>query len=203
MNSLIKKIEKLKKSKINKQVKNRIKEFERFKNKSNNQWFSELCFCILTANSKAETAIRIQNEIGNNFYTSHKIKQTIKKYKHRFHNNKASYILEARKHKNIKTIIQKEKQPREWLIKNIKGLGYKEASHFLRNIGYKNFAIIDRHILNILTEHKIISKKPKSLTKVKYLEIERKFNELAKKVKLSPAELDLLLWYSKTGKVLK
>ncbi|GAJ17855.1 unnamed protein product, partial [marine sediment metagenome] len=29
---------------------------------------------------------------------------------------------------------------REWVVKNFKGLGYKEASHFLRNIGYKNFA---------------------------------------------------------------
>jgi len=203
MNSLIKEIEKLKKSEIKKQVKTRIKEFESFKNKPNNSWFSELCFCILTANSKAETAIKIQKEIGDNFHISTKIKQIIKKHKHRFYNNKTHYILETRKYKDIKAIIKKEKQPREWLVRNIKGLGYKEASHFLRNIGYKKFAIIDRHILKILEEHKIIKEIPKTITKNKYLEIEKKFNSIANKVKLSPAELDLLLWYSKTGKVLK
>lgn len=203
MNSLIKEVQKLRNSEIKTKINKRLKEFENFKNKSNSEWFSELCFCILTANSKAETAIKIQNEIKNKFHTSPKIKQVIKKHKHRFHNNKTKYILEARKYKNIKTIIKKEKDQREWLVKNIKGLGYKEASHFLRNTGYKNFAIIDRHILNVLIEHKIIKQKPKTINKNFYLQTEKKFKKLADKLKVSPAELDLYLWYSRTGKVLK
>ena len=90
---------------------------------------------------------------------------------------------------------------REWLVKNVKGLGMKEASHFLRNIGFKDLAIIDFHIVDILVENKIINK-PKNLNK-EYIKIEEKLRGIAKKVKLSLAELDLYLWYMETGKVLK
>ncbi|MEM2975891.1 MAG: N-glycosylase, partial [Candidatus Bathyarchaeia archaeon] len=91
---------------------------------------------------------------------------------------------------------------REWLVKNIKGIGYKEASHFLRNIGFTNLAIIDFHILNILTRHKLI-KKPKTLTRKNYLEIEQTLKNIAEKLNLTLAELDLYLWYIETNKILK
>lgn len=91
---------------------------------------------------------------------------------------------------------------REWLVKNIKGLGYKEASHFLRNIGFKNFAIIDFHIINLLVKYDII-KKPRTLTKIKYLEIETILRNIAKNLGVSLAELDLYLWYLETKKILK
>jgi len=91
---------------------------------------------------------------------------------------------------------------REWLVKNIKGLGYKESSHFLRNIGFDNFAIIDFHIVDILVKHNLI-KRPETLTKKRYLEIENILKEIAKKLELSLAELDLYLWYTETGKILK
>ena len=91
---------------------------------------------------------------------------------------------------------------REWIVKNVRGLGYKEASHFLRNIGFDDYAIIDFHIVDILTDHKII-KKPKTLTKGKYLEIEDLLRNLANKTGLTLAELDLYLWYMETGKILK
>jgi N-glycosylase/DNA lyase len=81
-------------------------------------------------------------------------------------------------------------------------LGYKEASHFLRNIGFMDVAIIDRHILNILVEYGLI-KRPKTLSKKNYLEIEKKLEKLAKKTRMSLGELDFYLWYMKTGKVLK
>jgi len=95
-----------------------------------------------------------------------------------------------------------EFEAREWLVRNIKGLGMKESSHFLRNVGYKNLAILDRHILNIMKDEGIIEK-PKSLTRKKYLEIEEKFNKMAKGFNMSPAELDLHMWCMKTGEVLK
>ena len=94
------------------------------------------------------------------------------------------------------------KSLREWLVKNIKGLGYKEASHFLRNIGFDDYAIIDFHIVDLLVKYNIIQK-PKSLTKQKYLEIEEKLRKIAKKTNLTLAELDLYLWYMETGKILK
>ena len=91
---------------------------------------------------------------------------------------------------------------REWLVNNIKGIGYKEASHFLRNIGFDDYAIIDFHIIDILTRYKIIEK-PKYLSKKKYLEIEEILRKIAKQTNLTLAELDLYLWYMETGKILK
>ena len=91
---------------------------------------------------------------------------------------------------------------RTWLIKHIKGFGYKEASHFLRNIGYQDYAIIDSHIIDILVRHAIIDK-PASITKRRYLNIEVILRELADEVGITLAALDLYLWYLETGNILK
>ena len=207
-NNLSKDLQKLKQTKINSQVNSKIQEFKELGKKSNNELFKELCFCILTANYSAEPAIKIQNEINNGFITFTK-SQLVKKLKslgHRFPNKRAEYILEARKHKNsLKKIIrtsQNEFELREWIVENIKGLGFKESSHFLRNIGYENCALIDCHIVDLLVKYKII-KKPKTLTKNKYLEIEQTLAEIAQKSNLTQAKLDLYLWYLETGKILK
>ena len=94
------------------------------------------------------------------------------------------------------------KELREWIVKNIKGLGHKEASHFLRNIGYNGYAIIDFHIIDLLTKFNIITK-PKTLTKRRYIEIEEILGEIAEELNLNLGELDLFMWYMETGKVLK
>lgn len=207
-NKLLKDLQKFTKTKIKLQVTSRIKEFAKFRKKSNNEIFKELCFCILTANYSAEPAIKIQKEIGNGFITLTKsqLAKKLKSLGHRFPNKRAEYILEARKHKNsLRKIIQSSKdefQLREWFAKNVKGLGFKEASHFLRNIGYENLAIIDFHIIDLLVKYKII-KKPKALTPKKYIKIEKTLAEIAQKSNLTQAELDLYLWFMETGKVLK
>ena len=206
--SLINQINELRNSPIKEIVEQRLKEFESFKNKQGEEWFSELCFCLLTANSRASTAMRIQEQIGSKgFLKSPKenISYVIRQNKHRFHNNKARYIVEARKFEHIKAILSKmpELQAREFLVENVKGLGYKEASHFLRNTGSKGLAILDRHILNLMAENDYLKEKPKTLSKKTYLKIEEKFNSLAKYVNMTSAELDLYMWYLKTNKVLK
>ena len=211
MQSLITQIRSLS-PEITQTIDTRLKEFQSFSSKDEKEWFSELCFCILTANSRATTALAIQKELQAQGFlnkSQSEIVNTIIRNKHRFHNNKARYIVEARAHRNIKTIIaeiiKKESitEAREWLVKNVKGLGYKESSHFLRNTGHDDIAILDRHILNLMKEHNIISEVPKPLTKNNYLEIESKFNSLCQEAKMSPARLDLAMWYLKTGEVLK
>lgn len=199
MKKLLSSIEDLKKNKIKNIIDERIKEFKTAGKKSNNEIFKELCFCIMTANFNAEKSIKIQKQINNGFLTlpEKELAAKLKKLGHRFPNTRANYIVEARKHKN--SIKGKS---REWLVKNIKGLGYKEASHFLRNIGCKNLTIIDFHIIDLLVKNNII-KKPKTLTKNKYLEIENKLSNITKKANLNLAELDLYLWYQETGKILK
>ena len=166
-----------------------------------------MCFCLLTANYNAERSIMIQNEIGECFINDSKeaLSEKLKKYGHRFPNARAEYISESKKCKEkLKEIIKfhDKNALREWIVKNVKGLGYKECSHFLRNIGFDDYAIIDFHIIDILVNHKII-KKPKTLTKNKYIEIENVLRKLAAKTNLTLAELDLYLWYMETGKILK
>jgi len=92
---------------------------------------------------------------------------------------------------------------REWLVGNVNGLGWKEASHFLRNIGHRDLAILDRHILKNLTKHGVLRALPATLTPKRYLAIEAKFARFASAVGLTMDELDLLFWSRETGEILK
>jgi len=187
-------------------VRKRISEFMELNGKGNEEWFSEMCFCILTANSSAEMGIKIQNELGSKFLSlsEDELRRELKRLGYRFYNVRARYIVEARRYSNIKDIVQSFKpfEAREWLVKNVKGLGYKEASHFLRNVGYMDFAILDRHILRVMHDYGLIEM-PKSLSRKRYLEIEEVFRDLAVETGLSAGGLDLYIWYMRTGEVLK
>jgi len=207
MDELIKQIESLKDGEIGNLIQKRIDEFKELNKKPNDELFKELCFCILTANFNAEKSIKIQNEIGECFLdnSEEELAKKLKNLGHRYPNARAKYISESRKCKeSLKEVIQfnDKKKLREWIVNNVKGLGYKEASHFLRNIGFDDFAIIDFHIVDILVKHDLI-KRPKTLTKTKYLEIENLLRTIGKKTDLTLAELDLYLWYLETGKILK
>lgn len=210
MTKLINAINILKTSKIKETINKTINEFCQLGKKPIDEIFKELCFCILTANFQAEKSIFIQKEIGNGFLKlpEKKLAELLKKLGHRFPNMRARFIVEARRHiPEIKKSLSSnntEKEKREWLVENIKGIGYKEASHFLRNIGCNNVAIIDFHIIDILDEYGLIKKpKTKTISMKKYFEIENVLHKLAKYVDLNLAELDLYLWYMETGKVLK
>lgn len=208
MKQIIKIIDNLKSSEIRDIVDSRIKEFENLGEKESNELFKELCFCFMTANFSAHRGIEIQNAIQDGFLTfsEKKLAKRLAELGHRFPNARASYVFGARSHKdNIKETLDKlenDIETREWIVKNIKGIGMKEASHFLRNIGYKNLAIIDFHIVDLLVKNDLIEK-PKTLTPKKYIEIENVLNEIAQKTNLSLGELDLYLWYEETGKILK
>jgi len=207
MNDLTNKIINLKNSDISKLVNIRIQEFKELDKKSNDELFKELCFCILTANFNAEKSIKIQKEIGESFLTDSKevLAQKLSGCGHRFPNARASYISESIKCKDsLVDIVQIHDgyALRDWIVENVKGLGYKEASHFLRNVGFEDYAIIDFHIVDLLVDYKLIEK-PKTITKRKYMAIENLLKKLAKKTDLTLAELDLYLWYMETGKILK
>lgn len=208
MKRLLESIESLKNSEVKSLVDARLREFQKIGNASSNEVFKELCFCILTANFNAERSMKVQMEIGDKFLTlpESELAKTLKELGHRYPNTRARYIVDAREHKNLLKEIAKtfhdENELREWLVKNVKGIGYKEASHFLRNIGYTNFAVVDFHIIDVLARHKIIEK-PKVLTRRRYLEIEGLLKKIAERSSLNLAELDLYLWYLETRKILK
>lgn len=208
MRKLINSINQLKCSDIKTVIDSRMEEFKTLGNKNIDSIFRELCFCLLTANFNAARSIRIQDKIGRGFHhiSEKKLAKKLKLLGHRFPNMRAKFICSAREQKDgIKKLFKENTEEivlREWLVKNIKGLGYKEASHFLRNIGKENCAIIDFHIVDLLVAHKLI-KDIKTLSREKYLEIEKLLKQLAKKTGLTLAQLDLYLWYLETGKVLK
>ena len=94
---------------------------------------------------------------------------------------------------------------RDWLAQDrrIKGLGYKEASHFLRNIGFKGYGILDKHVVRSLAEMGVIKSAKPPTSRKSYLETEARMREFADQVGIDFDELDLVLWSMKTGEVLK
>ncbi len=187
------------------QIKQRLEDFREVGKKTDEELFKELCFCLLTPQSKARTsdqAIKRMRKCGVMQEGSvERVRACMTGV--RFKNVKAKRIVKARKLKSsLKELPEDPHQAREWLVKNVKGLGYKEASHFLRNIGYRGLAILDRHILKNLEALGVIEE-PKTLTKKRYLEIEEKMKEFSENIGIPLDELDLLLWSKETGEIFK
>ena len=185
----------------------RRREFESVRG-SEDAVFSELCFCILTANYTAEGGIRMQRALSRDFPAARReeLAAKLKAMGHRFPNKRAEFISEAQRLRGtLCSMLQRfanGPDAREWLVENVKGFGYKEASHFLRNVGFRDVAIIDRHILSYLAANGLVDPK-RALTRRRYLEIELLLSAIAAKLGTTQAELDLYIWYLKTGKVLK
>jgi len=176
--------------------------------------FSELCFCILTANSSATLGIKAQREIGiEGFRTMNvdELSKILSSMGHRFARQRAERIINAREnfHKTLE-LLKDGGDPsnlRDLLSDTcskykVEGFGLKEASHFLRNIGYDDVGIIDRHVFRFLKEKGLIPDY-KTMTRRIYLMAEKALREIAKELNMSMAELDLYIFYTKTRKVLK
>jgi N-glycosylase/DNA lyase len=207
MRNVLKCVNGVQKGEVKNKVERRMGEFRRLGRKSSDALFKELCFCILTANYTAEGGMRIQKEIGDGFLrlSEGQLAKRLKELRYRFPNVRAKYIVEARKHRTElvrNMMLMDEHELRDWLVRNVKGLGYKEASHFLRNVGYGDVAIVDFHIVDFLVGHGMIEK-PKTLTKNRYVEIEDVLRRIAGKSGMNLGELDLYMWYCETGKILK
>lgn len=197
--------------------KKRLKEFkEVWENGTNEDIHLELSFCILTPQSKAINAWKaITNLKENNLIFSGTADELVEYLNIvRFKNNKSRYLVELReqmkdRNGNIITKDFFQKIPdiferREWIVKNVKGMSYKEASHFLRNVGFgQKLAILDRHILKNLVKLEVIDEIPKTLNSKLYLEIEKKLETYCKSVKIPMDEMDLLLWYKEAGTIFK
>lgn len=196
-------------------IEQKLNEFKKnWQTFTNEDILYELIFCLLTPQSKAILCWKavLKLRADNALHNIDNTKKLLKYLKNiRFYNKKAQYIFEAT-HKiltinDLKKFIKNfsyERSCREWFVKNIKGLGYKEASHFLRNIGYsQNLAILDRHILKNLFQLNVINNYHINLTKKNYYEIENKFLELSNFLSIPLNALDLTLWAKETGFVFK
>ncbi|ABV33332.1 MULTISPECIES: N-glycosylase/DNA lyase [Pseudothermotoga] len=199
--------------KIREEAKDLVEErFRQFKNLGLNgteeELFSELSFCVLTANWTAQGGIKAQKLIGKAGFIhldEDELSKKLSELGHRFPKARASYIIKNRKIigqlKQLTTIDPFE--AREWLVNNAIGIGYKEASHFLRNTGVEKLAILDRHVLSLMHRYNIIEEIPKTLTKKRYLIFERLLSFEAEKFGESPGKFDLYLWFFVKKKVEK
>lgn len=193
-------------------IKNRLIDFKKEFEKDDKHVFGELCFCLLTPQSKAKLCWRAIEKLKETGLLYNGDQKQVKAWLGavRFNENKSGYILNARelfpdfKVKQKLIELNDPKEMREWLVKNVKGYGYKEASHFLRNIGFgQNLAILDRHILKNLVKYEVIPEFPKSLTPKLYKEIEEKMSLFSKDVEIPMDELDLVFWSEEAGEVFK
>mgnify|MGYP000963934107 CR=1 FL=1 len=189
-------------------IKLRLLEFKQIKREN---YFYELCFCICTPQSKAKSALQVQNKLQSlDFYNKRfNPVELLNSPLHyiRFHNQKSERLIKAIDYfpdvlaildSNFSTI-----EKRNTLQKVVNGFGMKEASHFMRNIGYEGLAILDRHILKNLVNNGIFKKLPQINTKNNYLETEKIFNDFAKDIDIPIDELDLLFWSYENGEIIK
>ena len=177
--------------------------------------FEELAFCIFTANTSAEMGAKAVDAVRNVLISGTADDMTRRlEGIYRFNNVRPAHIIHTRTYlKNALNFKLKDKiksfknkaELRDFfaLNKGIKGLGYKESSHFLRNIGFKGYAILDKHIINSLYEFGVLGTNDKPKNAKEYLEFEQKLIDFSKNIGINMDELDLLLWSRKNGRILK
>lgn len=191
------------------------------RNGSREDLFYDLAYCLCTPQNDARHVVKAINTLKEKQVLSADDEELLafylRKEKVRFHNNKASYILSAKKRfigenceRDIREYVnyllslsQIEARNELW-VRNIKGLGMKESSHFLRNIGHgSDLALLDLHVLSLLYGHNVITNIPRSLTSSKYLEIEEKMRNWSKQIGIPMGDLDFVIWGMATGWVYK
>ena len=206
-------------NRIEPEIAKRLREFAQIgMNGTDRQLFTELAFCLLTPQSKAIYCWKaVECLLDTDLLISGKDYEIARdiKGKTRFHNQKGKNVVVARElftdpnsgkleiRKQIGT-LDSVFNLREWLVGNVRGLGYKEASHFLRNIGKgKTLAILDRHILTKLTDLQVIAEVPASLPPKLYDQIEVEMQMFCRQIGMRMDHLDMVLWYMQTGDVFK
>ena len=196
----------------------RLSEFDSiWQSGSDARLWEEMVYCIFTAGASAAmgmtavSAVRPLLDRGSRSAITRALK---KPPAYRFHNVRAEHIVTTRAYLQ-KTVSMRLRdqlakfddatERRDWLARNpgIKGLGYKEASHFLRNVGFKGYGILDKHIVRCLAELGVIDSAKPPTSRARYLETEDRMKAFSEAVGIDFDELDLALWSMKTGKVLK
>lgn len=177
--------------------------------------WEELVYCIFTAGASARMGLRSIEAVRSLLQdgTHDELTQALTGV-HRYPRARPGYIVVTRDYlqedcgMRLRERLESFDDPiarRDWLAREprVKGLGYKEASHFLRNIGLSGYAILDKHILRSLAELGMIESPQPPTTRARYLETEERLRRFARDLRIDFDELDLVLWSMKTGEVLK
>ncbi|MBB1534798.1 N-glycosylase/DNA lyase [Leptotrichia sp.] len=201
--------------KIKKDISKAISGYKKAWKGTEKEIFAEMAFCILTPQSKAKNAWQAITTLVENNLLYEGSAEEIVEYLNivRFKNNKSRYLVEFRDLMTEDGKLQPKKileskgntfEKRKWILKNVKGMGLKEANHVLRNLGFgEEIAILDRHILRNLQRLNVIEEIPKTLTEKKYYEIEEAMKKYSEYSGIKMDELDLVLWYKEAGEVFK
>ncbi len=198
------------------EIRGRLSEFKDVWRHANDvRIWEEMVFCFFTGGCSAKMGLRSIDAVRHLLEdgSQPEIAQALSGV-HRYPNARARYVFASRnflkEHCDLKLRSKLESfdcplDRRDWLVKEkgIKGLGYKEASHFLRNIGFMGYAILDKHVLKCLAELKIIDSPKPPNTRSRYLTVESKLRDLTEQTKIDFDEMDLVLWSMKTGQILK
>jgi len=198
------------------EIKQRLSEFSAvWESGSDLDLWAEMVFCFFTGGCSARMGLNSLEAVRPLLLTGDQdALASALSGVHRYPNARARYIVASRHFLNEHCGLGLRKklgsfdcslERRDWLVKEkgIKGLGYKEASHYLRNVGFRGYAILDKHVLNCLAELKIIDDPKPPNTRAKYLTIENKLRKLTQRTGIDFDELDLVLWSMKTGVILK
>jgi len=201
-----------------KEIRARLREFDQiFQSGSDAQLWEEMVYCIFTAGASAASgfaavkAVRPLLDSGSRAALTRALR---KPPAYRFHNVRAEHIVSTRSYLRKEASMRlRDKlmsfsdqiERRDWLARNpqIKGLGYKEASHFLRNVGFKGYAILDKHIVRCLSEIGVIDSPKPPTSRSQYLNAETSMRNFSNQVGIDFDELDLALWSMRTGRILK
>ncbi len=190
-------------------IHSRLQDFARV---PSSEYFYELAYCMMTPQTSAENAEYVVASLKSRNFMLHDVDPVPlladRSHYIRFHKTKSKHLLELKQQfPLVAAALSNGMTPhdvREWLVKSVKGLGYKEATHFLRNIGRNDgLAILDRHILRNLKRYGVIRSIPQSLSRKKYLAIEARFQRFAERIGIPLDELDLLFWSMETGEIRK
>jgi N-glycosylase/DNA lyase len=201
-----------------KEIRKRLREFsEVWRTASNARLWEEMVYCIFTAGASAKMGLRSVEAVRPFLATGEQKEMTgalVAAGAHRFPNARPGYVVITRDYlqssfsMRLRERLESFRDPferRDWLAKEpqIKGLGYKEASHYLRNIGFKGYSILDKHILRCLAELDVIDSPKPPTNRKRYLEVEAMMRRFAGDIGINFDELDLVLWSIKTGEILK
>jgi N-glycosylase/DNA lyase len=179
--------------------------------------WEELVYCIFTAGASARMGLKSIEAIRPLLFEGSREAMTevlLEARAHRYPVARPGYVVTTRDYlrqdcqMRLRERLDRFTDPlvrRDWLAseRRIKGLGYKEASHFLRNIGFSGYAILDKHILRSLCEMGVIESSQPPTTRARYLKTEESLRRFADDVRIDFDELDLVLWSMKTGEILK
>jgi len=198
------------------QIVKRLAEFKKRYEKGDRAIFEELCYCIVTAGSSAMMGMKTVDALQDILHSGSRseLRNRARAHRVRFWRVRTTYIYHTREYlktacglklRRLLESFDGRDARRDFFAQNksVKGLGYKEASHFLRNIGFPGYAILDKHIMNSLREMGVISKIMRHTTRAGYLKIEERLKKFADEIGIDMDHLDLLLWSRKTRKILK